>query len=82
MWITLFTRVIVVPGGSRLTIPGQQEAILGPDGKTISDEQGIPLGVDQGMYWSCLLLCVFLPSCRSLAGKPSVVLVSLNIKKL
>ena len=38
----------MVPGGSRLTIPGQQEAILGPDGKAITDEQGVPLGVDQG----------------------------------
>lgn len=54
-------RVIVVPGGSRLTIPGQQEAILGPDGRAISDESGVPLGVDQGTggqkFSSCLVRC-------------------------
>lgn len=38
----------MVPGGSRLTLPGQQEAILGPDGRAITNDKGVPLGVDQG----------------------------------
>ena len=48
--ICLFDRIITVPGGSRLTIPGQQEAILGPDGKAVTNESGVPIGVDQGRY--------------------------------
>lgn len=41
-------RVITVPGGSKLTIPGEQEAILGPDGNTITNDSGVAIGVDQG----------------------------------
>ena len=52
--ICLFDRIITVPGGSRLTIPGQQEAILGPDGKAVTNESGVPIGVDQGMYATVL----------------------------
>lgn len=47
-------RIITVPGGSRLTIPGQQEAILGPDGKAVTNEAGVPIGVDQGKINLCI----------------------------
>ena len=50
----MFGRIITVPGGSRLTIPGQQEAILGPEGKAVTNESGVPIGVDQGMYATVL----------------------------
>lgn len=44
----------MVPGASRLTVPGQQEAIFGPDGKAITNSSGVPLGVDQGRLLSLI----------------------------